>query len=75
MGRKLNAASELLDGFDGDDVDELGSWLDDGPVPTRKTVGARPPARNHRRAIEELNEQRMLRSLLGDDLDAEFQEL
>ncbi len=75
MGRKFTEAADLLDGPDADETDELGNWLDDSPIPTRKTAGVRAPARNFRRAIEELNEQRMLRSMLVDDLDAEFREL
>lgn len=75
MGRKFEEASDLFEGLEADEIEELGKWLDEPPVPTRRSAGARPANRNHRRAIEELNEQRMLRSMLMDDLEAEFQEL
>lgn len=75
MGQKFDDASDLLEGLEAEDIEELSRWLDEPPAPTRRTTGARPTARNHRRAIEELQEQRLLRSLLTDDLNAEFPDL
>ncbi len=74
MGRKLDNSAELYDGAVSDDEESAG-WFDEEPVPTRRSQGARPAAVNHRRAIEELQEQRLLRAMLKDDLSAEFPEL
>ncbi|MCC5809288.1 MAG: hypothetical protein JJU06_02860 [Ectothiorhodospiraceae bacterium] len=75
MGRKLGNSAELYDSAVSDDLGETEGWFDEEPVPTRRSQGARPAAVNHRRAIEELQEQRLLRSMLKDDLSAEFPEL
>ena len=68
MGRKLQEPNEL---FDSDESDDTLSWLDTEPVPTRRTSGQKAPAPNHRRAIEDLHEERALRRLLRE-LDYDF---
>jgi len=72
-------ASNLDDSslYDSDDeIEELGEILDSEPVPSRRQNSAKAAVavRNSRRSIEELQEERLLRSMLTD-LDQEFPEL
>ena len=70
MGRKLDEPDDL---FDSEDTDDSPPWLDTDPVPTRRSSGAKAPASNYRRTIEDLQEERALRKML-QELDYDFDE-
>ena len=63
MGRKLAEPDDL---YDSDGMEESESWLDTGPVPTRRSGTGKPASLNHRRKIEDLQEEWALRKLLRE---------